>query len=173
MTTDCPAADGYQIQTRSSRFVPGTGASGSNATESVQSWIARPTAKEPVGVGSVTSDRFSSQRNPSNATILRTPSTANTAKLLSTPRSNRVIVIRGPEAQASEDPSCRTQRSRCHVRRCGTFPDQIPLPMVHPPYAPTVALRRPMILLPTHGTCLWHQTRTLRNHRSLGRGWNG
>src|SRR6266852_9933198 len=105
MTTDCPAAEGYQIQTRSSRFVPGTGASVSNTTESVQSWIARPTAKEAVGVGSVTSDRFSSQRNPNNATIPRTPSTANTAKLLSTRRSDRAIVIRSSEAQAGEDPA--------------------------------------------------------------------
>src|SRR6267154_5132380 len=48
-------ADGYQIQTSTSRLVPGEGASSSVSALLTHVYIVRPTAKWPVGAGNVIS----------------------------------------------------------------------------------------------------------------------
>ena len=65
--------DSVLVQARSSRFVPGTGASGSECRSSVQALIAWPTANDPVGVGSVVSVLCSSQSAPNSARFPRHP----------------------------------------------------------------------------------------------------
>src|SRR5260370_29100864 len=79
MAADCGAADGYQIQTSSSRFVPGTGASVSNVAVSLQSPNVRPTVNGPVGVGRVSALLRSSQSDPSKAPMARRPKIASPA----------------------------------------------------------------------------------------------
>src|ERR1700730_9598831 len=56
--------------------------------------MARPTANDPVGVGSVSSVLCSSQSEPNKTAIPRTPSIANTRKPLSIRRAHRVSDIR-------------------------------------------------------------------------------
>src|ERR1700720_892543 len=53
--------------------------------------MARPTAKDPVGVGSVSSLRRSSQSDPSSAPTTTTPDTASIAKLLNIFRERKVL----------------------------------------------------------------------------------
>ena len=69
-------------------MLPGPGASVSNVLSSVQSYIPRPTANDPVGVGSVISLLRSSQSNSNDTAIPRTPTIANAAIALNIRRAS-------------------------------------------------------------------------------------
>src|SRR5262245_52941390 len=116
MATDCRLAEGYHIQTRSSRLVPGTGARVSSATASTQCWIARPTGNDPVGVGSVTSDLRSSQRNPKSAPSITTPNDASAAKPLGTRGTNENSDTPSSEVsqRAAAAPPCAAELPWAH-----------------------------------------------------------
>src|SRR5438105_2324205 len=80
---------------RSSRSAPLTGARLSTVAESVQSRIVRPTAYNPVGLGSVTSDRCSNDRNPINVRIPRAPDNASAANAFNRRPRHRVTGMDG------------------------------------------------------------------------------
>ena len=76
MLSDLAAADGYQIQTTTSRFAPEEGANSSVWALLTHAHVVRPTAKWPVGDGKVISVLCSHQ---SKASSIASPTTANMA----------------------------------------------------------------------------------------------
>src|SRR6266852_2954334 len=83
-------ADGYQIQTSTSRLVPGEGANSSVSASLTHAYIVRPTAKWPVGAGNVTSVLCSLHiraRSETSAPITRAKMTA---RLRMSPRKKRL-----------------------------------------------------------------------------------
>ena len=82
--------------------MPGAGARVSNVPSSVQSYVTRPTANGPVGVGSVMSLLCSNQSDPINAPIPRTPNRARTAMTFSARRTRRALSFVGHQDEDSE-----------------------------------------------------------------------
>src|SRR5947209_16403148 len=92
MGRDSPAA-GYQIQTRSSRLVPGTGAKVSTFASSFQTWITRSTAYGPVGAGRTRSDLRSSQRKENNPQTATLTNRASPVRLFTIQRDRAVFLL--------------------------------------------------------------------------------